>query len=88
MGGQPEGMYSNPREFLLKEISEAPRYRSKGVKVVNGVKVRHLMRRTHTVRAPEESYRQVDVFVGIEDTLVRKLSIRRSWNDVPYKPEE
>ena len=87
MGGQPEGMYSNPREFLLKEISEAPRYRSKGVKVVNGVKVRHLMWRTQSVRTTRESFRQVDVYVGVEDSLVRRLEVGESWIPVPCEQD-
>ncbi len=81
--GRSDTPWVNPVDRLVDVISGAPRYRSKGVEVLDCVKVRHLTWRTHLRESRLETYRQVDVFIGIEDSLVRKLFIGSSWTEVP-----
>ena len=80
-------IFANPVGTLIKEISDSPRYKNKGEMILDGVHVRHLTWRTHTVGPPKESFRQVDVFIGTGDSLVRRLVVSESWIPVPCEED-
>ena len=85
--GRRDTPWVNPVDTLERVIAEAPRYEDNGEEVLDGVSVRHLTWRTHLIENRRETYRQVDVYIGIEDSLVRKLFIGESWDEVPCDPD-
>ena len=81
-------LFANPLDSLEEAISQVGRYRSKGVEDLGGVKVRHLTWETSWQTRRVDTTREIDFFIGVEDSLFRKLEIYERWTEIPCNPEE
>ena len=77
-------IFANPVDTLQATLSQAGRFEPKGMETLDGVSVRHLTWRAKFEEYPRRAMtREVDVFIGEKDSLVRKLFIHDSWRQAP-----
>ena len=69
--------FVSPADTLHRVLAQSGRFRAhRGEDIMDGVRTRRLSWRTDLGRTIE---RTINVFIGTEDSLVRKLVIRDSW---------
>ncbi len=77
-------LFTNPVDTLQETLSQAGRFEFMGVDTLDGVSVRYLTWGTEFVKYPGRAVtRRVDIFIGVEDSLVRKLVVDERWRKAP-----
>ena len=77
-------LFINPADTLADVIAQAGQFKSKGVYSLDDVRVRHFEWSTPNfwgeVCNGQAGKVDIDLFIGVEDSLVRKLAISSSWH--------
>ena len=84
-----ESLFVNPVDRLSDVLSEGGLYEHQGVIDVEGVSVHHFVSTTHRsayTRAAGPLH--IEVWVGVEDLLVRKITRSHSWTEIPCEPDQ
>ena len=83
-----EALFGNPVEFFSDVLSEGGPYAHQGITSLQGVRVNHFVsttRRYAYTRAAGPLH--IEVWIGAEDLLVRRITRSHSWTEVPCDPD-
>ena len=84
-----DSLFRNPVDFFSDVLSEGGGYENQGVITLNGVSVHHFVSTTARSRGTRtDGTLRIEIWVGVEDSLVRQMTREHSWIPIPCDPDE
>ena len=83
-----ESLFRNPVDLFSAILAEGEPHEYQGIITLDGVSVHHFVsatRRQAYTRAAGPLH--IEIWVGVEDLLVRKMTRSHSWTEVPCEPD-
>ncbi len=83
-----ESLFRNPVDLFSAILAEGEPHEYQGIITLDGVSVHHFVsatRRQAYTRAAGPLH--IEIWVGVEDLLVRKITRSHSWTEVPCEPD-